>query len=304
MPTIAILLSAYNGAVFLPEQLASIQNQTYPNWCLYVIDDGSTDNTRALLETCTAQWGDAKIQIRTQTNQGCTASFLELASDPTIQADYYAYCDHDDIWEAHKLENALRILETKNQAIPQLYCSATQLMDAAGKGIGHSSRYTHPPCFQHALVQNIASGNTMLFNACTKKYLAALGKIDIPIHDWWTYILVTAYAGEVYYDTNATVQYRQHAHNLIGHKKSFFTQLTRVFKDTFSTWNTQHIQALEKIKNTYPLPENTIKILEAFKKARQGPFLKRFYWFWKSGVYRQTTLETTKLYLACLLHKI
>ena len=52
-PTVSIILPTYNRAAFLPQAFASIRSQTFTDWELIVIDDGSTDNTPALVEELT-----------------------------------------------------------------------------------------------------------------------------------------------------------------------------------------------------------------------------------------------------------
>jgi len=305
MAQIAILLATYNSELFLREQLFSLQNQTYQDWRLYVLNDGSSDGTLEILNEFKAKWGDAKIDIRSHSNRGCTFSFLNLVSDIHIKADYYAYCDHDDIWQADKLEKAIQVLESKRQDIPQLYCSAAELIDKKGKVMGHSALCRQPPCFQNAIVQNIASGNTMVFNRAAKELLALVGVVNVPIHDWWTYILVTACGGQVHYDTRSFIQYRQHEGNLVGYGQSFKAQIKRLFKKNayqFHLWNEAHIRYLNDIKNR--LSANAINTLQAFEKSRSGNMFNRFYWLHKSGVFGQTWARTLKLYIACFLNKI
>ena len=107
MPTIAILLCTYNGASFLPAQLASLAAQSFTNWRLFVSDDGSTDETLAVVAEHKEQLGTGLVDIRNGPRQGFVKNFLSLACDPALSFDYYAYCDQDDVWEPGKLARAV-----------------------------------------------------------------------------------------------------------------------------------------------------------------------------------------------------
>ena len=112
-----------------------------------------------------------------------------------------------------------------------------RLIDEAGKPIGLSPLFKAPLSFENALVQSIAGGNTMLFNEETRKLLATTRESShIVSHDWWSYILVTGCGGEVCYDPESTLNYRQHSQNLIGSNISIrgrLQRLRRLLKGTF-----------------------------------------------------------------------
>ena len=117
--------------------------------------------------------------------------------------------------------------------MPALYCSRTKLIDKFGKFMGYSPLFKKNPCFQNALVQSLAGGNTMLFNNETKKLL---DQIDISkgivSHDWLTYLLVSCKDGYIFYDSNAYLSYRQHEKNLIGSNNNFLAKIKRKINTT------------------------------------------------------------------------
>ena len=55
-PEISIIMPVYNGAKFLKEGLESVKNQTFKNWELIAVDDGSTDNSKEILDSLTADY--------------------------------------------------------------------------------------------------------------------------------------------------------------------------------------------------------------------------------------------------------
>ena len=133
MPSIAILLCTYNGARFLPAQLASLADQSFTNWRLIVSDDGSSDDTLAIVSEHKARLGTAPVDIRNGPRQGFVKNFLSLACDPALFFDYYAYCDQDDVWEPGKLARAVERLSSRPAHIPAIYCSRTMLIDEEGQ---------------------------------------------------------------------------------------------------------------------------------------------------------------------------
>jgi hypothetical protein len=106
-----------------------------------------------------------------------------MACDPGIKADYYAFCDQDDVWLAAKLAVAIRnISENQKETLPYLYCSRTTYVNEKLKRIGCSRLFAFPRTFRNALIQSIAGGNTMVFNQATKGLLERVGPVKHPFH--------------------------------------------------------------------------------------------------------------------------
>ena len=212
---VAILMCTKDGAAFIDDQLKSIADQTHENWMLIVSDDGSSDETVAKLERF-AETHRQKTMIRKGPGRGVCANFLSLANDPTIDADYFAFSDQDDIWNQEKLRRALAWLASVPADVPGMYCGRTELMTIDERSYGLSPLFTRSPAFENALVQSLGGGNTIIFNRAAKKILEEAATIDVVLHDWWVYQLVSAAGGMVHYDPRPMVKYRQHPDNLIG----------------------------------------------------------------------------------------
>ena len=153
-PRVAILMGTFQGGRFLARQLDSIKAQTYSDWALWVSDDRSSDGTAGIIESYRAKWGTDRLSIRPGPAQGFRANFLSLACDPAIQADYFAFCDQDDLWDADKLAIAIGWLESISNKVPALYCTRTRLIDEDDKPIGFSPLFSKPFSFGNALVQS------------------------------------------------------------------------------------------------------------------------------------------------------
>ncbi len=285
----------------------SIQAQTCPGWAIWALsDDGSTDGTLGLLKTCQAGWQEGRLSIRAGPGRGFSANFLSLACDTAIDADYFAYCDQDDLWDPDKLDTAIAWLAPIPADIPALYLSRTRLIDGANLVIGHSPLFPRPPSFENALVQNIGGGNTMVFNRAARSLVAEAGAdVDVPLHDWWTYLLVAGCGGKVFYDAVPKIGYRQHGRNLVGSNASWrgrFQRLASMLKGEFRARNERHIAALARVR--HHLSPRSNHALEEFSAARSAWLMPRILKAKRSGVHCQTRVANLALAVAVLLKRI
>jgi glycosyltransferase involved in cell wall biosynthesis len=306
MSSVAILLCTFNGARFLPAQLSSLANQTFSNWRLFVSDDGSTDETLAVVAQCKDRLGTAPVSTRSGPQQGFVRNFLSLACDTSITSDYFAYGDQDDVWEPAKLARAVAWLDTRPRHVPAMYCSRTMLIDQDGRACGYSRAYRRTPSFRNALVQSLASGNTIVFNQAAQALLIAAGSTaKVPSHDWWTYLLITGAGGEVYYDQIPQVRYRMHGENVIGTNAGARNRIHRLqllWGGRFQSWSEMHVAALQPFR-PHLTPENRA-LFDLFCESRKRGFFGRLIGFRKSGVYRQTFLDDLGLVVAVWARKI
>jgi glycosyltransferase involved in cell wall biosynthesis len=306
VPSVAILLCTHHGARFLREQLDSIEQQTHGNWCVQASDDGSADETHEILLDFQSRQRFGRVAIRSGPDRGFVSNFLSLACDPAIEADHFAFCDQDDLWEPDKLERALAWLRNIPGGVPAVYCSRTRLIDAQGNEIGCSPLFRRQPAFANALVQSIAGGNTMVYNAAARRLLClAGGVVDVPSHDWWMYIIVTACGGRVKYDAYPSVRYRQHNGNLVGMNSSLRDRMKRahmLIQGRFRSWTDMHIDALVELRPNMT-PRNR-DIFDRFKMGRELELPRRLVHIRKSGVHRQTQLGNIGLIVASVINKI
>lgn len=306
MPSIAILLCTYNGARFLPLQLASYEAQDFTGWRLFVSDDGSTDGTPDLLAAFQSKHGAERVSIRRGPCQGFVANFLSLICDREIQSDYFALSDQDDVWEPGKLTRARQSLSNAPSDVPVIYCSRTRLIDAQGDDIGLSTYYPKTPHFRNALVQSLASGNTMVFNEKMRWLLMQAGAdVKVPSHDWWLYLANAAVGGKIIYDSYPTVSYRMHAHNVIGSNESPMAKVLRarlLWQGRFKSWADMNVAALERIDSL--MTDESRATFELFRRARKSPLVPRVRGLIRSGVYRQSLLGDLGLLAAAIVGKI
>lgn len=304
--SVCIFLATYNGEKYLSEQLDSIAAQTHRNWKIIASDDGSIDSTLEILIEYQKRWGLEKLEIRFGPKRGFAQNFLGLACDPNIKADFFAFCDQDDVWFADKLEVAVQNI-SENASFNELYvyCGRTRYVAEDLKVIGDSPLFVFPRTFRNALVQSIAGGNTMVFNNSTKLLLEKTGPLQVVSHDWWIYILVTGAGGKVYFDSIPHLLYRQHPGALIGSNSSLWAQFSRVkrfFKGEFKKSNNLHAVAIDAVKPYMTLEARAI--FEEFLRLRNSTLRNRIRMVEVCGLYRQNLRGSITLYLAALLKKI
>jgi glycosyltransferase involved in cell wall biosynthesis len=305
-PRIAVLMGTKDGAAFIDEQLRSLLAQSHPVIDLWISDDGSVDGTTAIIEAWKPRWAKGRMTLVEGPRQGFAANFRSMILDRRIDADCYAFCDQDDIWEPDRLESAVRWMQAFDAATPLMFCSRTATMTETGSLVGHSPLFRRPPSFRNALVQSIAGGNTILLNAAARDLLArASARARFVSHDWWAYLIVTAAGGIVHYDPRPLVRYRQHAANLVGANVSWqarFSRLGRLFKGDFADWTDLNLDGLAVNRDL--LGPDAAACLDLFARGRQGNLFRRMGSLRESGVYRQTFAGTLGLYLAFILGRI
>jgi hypothetical protein len=146
----------------------------------------------------------------------------------------------------------------------------------------------------------------MVFNNAARLLLAHCGSdVNVPLHDWWTYLLVTGAGGEVRYDPLPTIRYRSHLHNVVGANvgwRSRIHRLQMLKAGDFERWSALNIAALERFRS-HMTPENR-SLFDLFCESRKRGFFGRQLGFLQAGVYRQTLLGNIGLAVAVWTKRI
>ena len=294
----AILLSSYNGANFLAEQLQSLLMQSHDNWVLYWRDDGSEDASVEVIQRFAARAGQGRCVQMSQPagRQGATRSFLALlrAITPSLaEADAVAFADQDDVWLPAKLERGLAGLDGVPRGRPALYCARQLLVDAKLNRIGMSAWRTGPTRFPAALAQNVATGCTVMLNPAAARLVSSSRPAPSTLHDWWCYLLVTAAGGALLFDSEPVVLYRQHGGNMVGAPSSFWRRGREAAQRgpaTFMAMLRQHVAALRD--HDAVLSEAARADLDDVAAALRGGLRRRAGALARADLRRQTWIET------------
>ena len=304
---VAIILGFYDGYEFIRKQLQSIFEQTHQNFIIFVTDDNSKDKF-SLEKLNINERNKNKIRVRFRNkNIGYAQNFLNALVSIDGYFDYYAFSDQDDIWHREKLEKAINSLEGYPDNQANLYGSRTELIGESEEiKLGKSIEFKKSPSFQNALTQNIFGGNTMVFNRNAFDLICSSNiNQKIIAHDWWCYQIISGAGGNIFYDKNIYLKYRQHNNNLIGSNVSLkdkWLRFCKVANGNFKIQNDHNLQAI--INNQNLLIKSNRKTLTNFIKARNSFLLKRIFYFAKSGVYRQTLIGNIALFIGILIKKV
>ena len=232
-PRIVILMPTFNSARFLQEQVDSLLAQTHQNFLVVTRDDGSSDNSVALIEAyAEANPGRFHSIAGDGRNLGASGTFAHLLahalahrSEADFQFTYVVFCDHDDVWYPHKIAVTLarmQALEAQYSGIPLLVHSDLRVVDGERRQIAPSfvdyqGIQPHRNGLGRLLVCNTVTGCTAMINQ-----ELAIRMLPIPqgaiMHDWWMALVASAF-GKIAYIDEALLDYRQHGENTLGAKE-------------------------------------------------------------------------------------
>lgn len=275
--SILVMLSTYNGEKFLKKQLDSIINQEDVSVYLLIRDDGSTDNTLQILDEYKSVYPHI-ITIYKGINIGCIRSFrnlMEKAKTFTLFfPDFYAFCDQDDIWVNDKLKRAVEALSIYDSALPNLFFSYFKEIDEQGNEL-FTKNQSFNLSFGEALVMNPSVGCTQVFNkVCLEKSLIC-NPPQLILHDWWIYSVCLALSGNVVYDCDALVLYRQHSSNVLGVRH--ISRFRKLYNWLYKKNNNLCMHLAESIYNNYESQmsaynQKLAKLCMNYKKSVLGRF--------------------------------
>lgn len=246
-PLVSIVMAVYEPNMnWLREQLISLNAQTYPNLELLVRDDCSKNAKLSEIQSCVRDCISAFPYTLEQNeeNLGSNKTFERL----TLKAKgkFIAYCDQDDVWEADKIVQSLRVMQDTGAL---LVCSDVTIIDEKGEKQHDSITCVRPRhIFQmgeglaeRLLYRNFAIGCTMLVRAdCAKE---AVPFPDTMVHDHWL-ALWCAVHGRIDQVAWPMVQYRLHGSNQtavltgVDSKNDYYKQRISLF--------TERIQQIRK----------------------------------------------------------
>ncbi len=240
---VCVLLSSYNCNEFIYEQVDSILRQVDVQVEIIIRDDGSTDNKSIkILHDISKLHPD--IDIIMGENVGVASSFFRLMQYSCNQSNFYAFSDQDDIWEENKLLTALQHLNSNKSSLPLLFCSRQAYVSESANPIGFSSIPKRKLLLGNALIENICTGCTAVFNqnlleSSLRPFpnIAANSDNTTPVimHDWWLYLTASA-TGKVIYSPKPLVRYRQHSSNLIGAPRTYLEKVRRRYQSLKKDW--------------------------------------------------------------------
>ena len=182
MPTISVIIPAYNAEKTIQETIESVLNQTFQDLELIVINDGSTDKTLEIVSSLS----DSRLQVFSFPNSGPQKSRNRGISLAT--GEYLSFIDADDLWTPDKLKRQLQALQEHPEA--GVVYSWTDYIDESGQRLpgGHYFKFTHDVYERLLLGDFIGSGSNPLIR---KEAFVEVGTFDESLlggQDWEMWI--------------------------------------------------------------------------------------------------------------------
>jgi glycosyltransferase involved in cell wall biosynthesis len=216
MSTVSVVLCTYNGSLYVKEQILSILSQSYPVHELLVFDDGSTDDTVAIIEEIAT--GNPVIRIfKNGKNIGFNRNFEQALL--AASGDVIAPADQDDIWLADKIK---RMMEVWRAECPLIYCHSLAFRGdvPAHPVVNPVFRYYKGKDPRKIFMRNLVSGHALMIR---RSFLPLVLSFKEGVtYDWWMAI-VASYNGGVQYLEEALVLHRIHDNN-VTHKNNLNAQ--------------------------------------------------------------------------------
>lgn len=303
-PHIRILMCTCNGADHMSEQLESFLAQDHDNWSLWISDDGSDDETPAILKRFRDANTDREIRLLRGPRQGGARNFLTLMAHPELDGSLVALSDQDDVWLPDKLVRAVDAMAAlSDNPVPAAYGAGWYVTDGALQVRGRSRPVRRGPSFANALVQNVLSGHSLVLNRAARRLLAAAGPPEnIMFHDWWIYLMISGAGGRVIVDSAPVLYYRQHDDNTIGSNigsRARSRRLGYLFSRDYGRWIDGNATALAA-RAEHLTAENR-ELLTQFLTTTDKGGITRTQTLRQLGIHRQSKLESLVLMLAATL---
>lgn len=314
MKKVTIMMSTYNGEKYIENQIDSIFKQTDVDIKLIIRDDGSTDRTIELISKKILEYKNIEMYCDGNNIGACNSFLWLLEKSNDIDSDYYAFCDQDDIWSPDKLNAAIVMIEKSeqfNNAIPTLYCSAVTFVDENLNFIANSFINTAQMTFEKSVFDNRAIGCTLVFNKeLIQRYIKYFNDYEeyIVMHDW-TLVLLAHLIGNVIYDNNSYIFYRQHSDNVVGGtniKKSFISKVNHFYIRDIKPQNNIRTGQLKFIQGRLKdeLSKEQYSCINHFFESYNGNILLRLFYILFNPIPTYSYNMKLKLSALFLMRKI
>lgn len=291
MPKVSVIIPAYNAMEFLPETLRSVLDQTFYDFEVVIINDGSLDGIEQWVHTIK----DSRISLISTANRGAAAA--RNTGIEKSRGEYIAFLDADDLWAVTKLERQVECLNCRT-AVGLVY-AWVEIVDRLGKPTGKLLS----PSFEGEVLDRILKENFVICGstplvrrACFENVGQFLSGLE-PAEDWELWIrIATQYQFAVIKEP--LVNYRQHAGNSSKGYKKMSDKSSVVIEIAFQSLSSKNANVTKEI--VY----GKTKLYLSWNALNQGSFSKAFQ-LWREAagcsIHMVFTLEYVRLSIALIL---
>ena len=228
IPKVSIIIPTYNGKKYIGETIESVVNQTWKNWELIIIDDGSEDNTRDII----SEIEDPRIHLYMAGRVGIVGRLLNMGLEKS-SGDLIAFLDHDDLWAPTKLIRQVEELQNYREAG---FCLTG----------GYNFRKLNEP-LEYFYKQKEGNRFDNIFNACFKSEVAGFTQALMVRKECLTTtgpFSETSSLSDMIFIINLAMHFK----GVILYEPLFFRRLHNTNYST-GNWEKLHFEGLEMIRS-------------------------------------------------------
>lgn len=276
-PKIAVLLAAYNGMLWIEEQLASILGQIAVDVTVYISIDPSTDGTEAWCAAYAAQHPQVLVLPAAGSFGGASRNFFRLIRDVDFDSyDYIAFADQDDVWHADKLQRAFLAIQSR-----QVDAYSSNVTAFWSDGRTHLLDKAQPQVAWDFLFEAAGPGCTYVMS---KSFADPLKTSmldnwqqlqDVSLHDWYCYAFARSHGFRWYIDPRPSMDYRQHERNQVGANKGLSPLIAR-YKTIHDGWWFHQVQLIANL-----VGQGSNSFVRTWLKLRRRQLMKLSFSAWR-----------------------
>jgi glycosyltransferase involved in cell wall biosynthesis len=234
VPKVSVVIPAYNAMKYLAETMDSVFNQTYQDFEVLIVDDGSVDDTFNWVSQLSQK--EPKVKLISQTNQG-----VQKARNKGIRearGEYIAFLDADDLWEPTKLRKQVDSLDSNSAA--GLCYTWTALADKQGKATGRviKSHFEGNVWQQLTEFNFVCCGSTPLIRRSCFDTIGLFAE-DLPFSEDWDLWLRIALKYPFAVVKEPLIRYRQHEAGISKNCQSMLETSRILIERNFATVPTE-----------------------------------------------------------------
>jgi rhamnosyltransferase len=299
-PRVMVLLATHNGIQWIDEQIKSLLNQNQVDLSILVSDDQSTDGTYEWLLAAAESYTNISVLPRTGTLGSAGKNFYHLINHvKPDDAQYFAYSDQDDIWNADKLHHHIA-LATASKAV----AVSSNVLAFWPNGKEQLLSKSQPQRLYDYLFESAGPGCTFLMGReLVRSLKAVLNDADsqarqVTLHDWLTYAVARSMGYTWVIDTQPSMLYRQHGSNVVGANVSLSAKLSRL-KKMRDGWYRQQVILITRIAYAHSKNEALGRLLRLLGQAGWGSRIQLLSYAWQG---RRSFHERIYLMIAILMN--
>lgn len=275
-PLVSVIIPAYNASKFIEKTIKSVINQTYQNWEMIVVDDGSHDETANIVLSFTAQ--DQRIRLLRQPNAGVAVA-RNLAINHS-QGKFIAPIDADDIWYPGNLEKQVNCIMTGGEKVGLVYAWSVDINEndqlTGGYHVSNYEGKIYPILVYYDFLGNASA--TVIRRCCLDQvgvYNTKLREQEAQgCEDWDLYLRIAEHY-EIRVVPEFLIGYRQMTNSMSRNYESMVKSYQLVLQNVQS-----HNPGIPK--NIYNWSLSNFYIYLAYQSYNYGDYKISCYWLYQA----------------------